>query len=528
LPDALKRINAAKQRWSPINMSRSIRRSVFVGVTLLFASASLITDAQAAARSRPPNILLIIGDDLGVESLRSFGVGNDTAATPNLDKLAASGVRFNKFWAQPVCSPTRATMITGRYGFRTGVGRPTGGTAEGPLPAVPQKPAGSPNEGSRQGGAGAAAAAAAAGAGMRAGGEADAGEATAAPSPGLGVNEYTLPKAFAAHPELGYATAAIGKWHLADKTNGWEKHPNLVGFDYFSGDLRGTTNSFFAWIKDVNGTLSTPTGYGPSDQVDDATQWIRARGDRPWFLWFAFNLVHTPLHLPPKSLWVTDHSDLDPQANPSANPRPYFKAMMEAMDTEIGRLLASLDPEVRANTYVIFLGDNGSTGDTITAPFTSNHAKGTVYEGGVNTPLIVAGPGIPANRASNALVNSADMFATIMEMARIPRTTAPAGAGVDSVSFFPYLSQPDRPSIRKWIYADTFGSTEGYKAGQYAIRNATYKLYVRAGKEEFFDIEHDLAEAHNLLGGKLTREQQAGYDALRSQLTALHASAGKK
>jgi hypothetical protein len=114
-----------------------------------------------------------------------------------------------------------------------------------------------------------------------------------------------------------------------------------------------------------------------------------------------------------------------------------------------------------------------------------------------------------------------------MEMARIPRSTMPPGAAVDSVSFFPYLSQPDRKPIRQWIYADTFGPDEGFMGGQYAIRNDTYKLYVRAGKEEFFNIATDIAEARNLLSGTLTREQQSAYDSLRRQLTALHASEPK-
>jgi arylsulfatase A-like enzyme len=141
--------------------------------------------------------------------------------------------------------------------------------------------------------------------------------------------------------------------------------------------------------------------------------------------------------------------------------------------------------------------------------------------------MIVTGPGVPANRASTALVNSADMFATIMEMARIPRSTVPRGPAVDSVSFFPYLSQPDRLPVRQWIYADTFGPAEGYLGGQYAIRNETYKLVVRAGQEELFDIANDAAEARNLLVGTLTPAQQAAYVSLRSQVNALHASEPK-
>jgi arylsulfatase A-like enzyme len=511
--------------------------ALLVSVCGLLTAHPRSVDAQQAQpemSAAPPNILLIIGDDMGVETLASFGVGAEPAATPTLDQLAASGVRFNNFWSQPVCSPTRATLITGRYGFRTGVGRPTGdGRYAGPMPETPPKPAGAPAEG-RGGPPGAGARPRRAAAGPNA--QADSAAAPPRPQralppggPGLPLEEFTLPKAFAARPELGYSTAAIGKWHLADRSNGWAKHPNLTGFDYFAGLVRGFPEGYFAWIKDVNGELSGKTGYTPDDKINDAIQWIGERGERPWFLWLAFNLPHQPLHLPPKALWVTDHSNIDPQADPDADPRPHFAAMIEAMDTEIGRLLDSLDPSVRANTYIIFMGDNGSTRQTVSAPFAPNHAKGTVYEGGVNVPLIVAGPGVARNRASDALVNSVDMFATIIEMAKIdPGTAVPADDVIDSVSFLPYLSAPDKPSIRDWIYADTFTAEQGVEGGQYAIRNDRYKLVVHNGQEELYDLKSDRSEKNNLLTGTLTQAQQAAHAALRAQVDTLHASEKKK
>jgi arylsulfatase A-like enzyme len=473
---------------------------------------------EAPVAARPPNILLIIGDDMGVETLASFGVGSEAPATPNLDQLAASGLRFNNFWSQPVCSPTRATLITGRYGFRTGVGRPTGdGNLAGPMPATPPKPPGAHREG-RGGPPGAGGAR---GNGANRGG----GAAGQGANPGLGSKEFTLPKAFAAHPELGYATAAIGKWHLADRNNGWEKHPNLVGFDYFAGLVRGFPEGYFAWIKDVNGELFGKTGYAATDKVDDAIHWIDEHGEQPWFLWLAFNLPHAPLHLPPENLWVTDHADMDPQADPDAAPRKHFTAMMETLDTEIGRLLASLEPSERANTYVIFMGDNGSTRQTVTAPFAPNHAKGTIYEGGVNVPLIVTGPSVARNRASDALVNSTDLFATIMELATIdPATTIPKDVVVDSVSFLPLLSAPETPSRRDWLYADVFSVDQGIEHGNYAIRNERYKLVVIDGREELYDLATDRSETTDLLAGTLTAEQQAAHAALRAQVDALHAS----
>ena len=233
------------------------------GAIVVTLAAQQPPAARSAAQPKPPNILLIIGDDMGIETLRSFGVGADTAATPNLDRLAASGVRFNRYFSQPVCSPTRATMLTGRYGFRTGVGLPTGdGSVAGPMPPTPPVPAGSPREGGR--GQAAASRGRPGGAGAGRGG-AGQGDAAAQGAPGLRLDEFTLPKAFSAHPELGYATAVIGKWHLADRSNGWEKHPNLAGFEHFSGGLRGFPEGYFGWVKDVNGTLSGATGYGASD-----------------------------------------------------------------------------------------------------------------------------------------------------------------------------------------------------------------------------------------------------------------------
>ena len=167
--------------------------------------------------SAAPNILLIIGDDMGVEALASYGLSEDAPATPALDRLARDGVRFTNFWAQPVCSPTRATVITGRYGFRTGIGRPVGG---GPMPPPPEVPAGSPAESRNEPNPASA-------------------EDRALPRPFLLPDEFTLPMALKGDTDIGYATAAFGKWHLAGPGNGWTDHPNLAGFDHFAGLMGG-------------------------------------------------------------------------------------------------------------------------------------------------------------------------------------------------------------------------------------------------------------------------------------------------
>ena len=265
------------------------------------------SDAQEVKAPRP-NILLIISDDMGLETLASFGVGSDTAATPSLDDLAEGGMIFTNFWSQPICSPTRSTVLTGRYGFRTGVGGPTGDALTmGPYPPLPERPEGSPTETGN-------------GPPIQEYVEKLTPEQDAKQFWGLRGDEYTLPRAFSANPDLGYSTAAIGKWHLADRKNGWLDHPALVGFDHFDGSIRGYPDSYFAWNQVTNGEVRPRTGYGPTAKVDDALDWI-ARQDNPWFMWFAMNLPHRPLHLPPVELLNTQAlRDLDRYGDAEENP----------------------------------------------------------------------------------------------------------------------------------------------------------------------------------------------------------------
>jgi arylsulfatase A-like enzyme len=441
---------------------------------------------------------------MGVETLASYGLGENLPKTDALDEMARQGVRFKNFWAQPVCSPTRATLMTGRYGFRTGIGRPVGG---GVMPPPPKIPAWAPAE-SR--------------------GVPNGVSATdlALPRPFLLPEEFTLPMALKTKPDLKYSTAAIGKWHLADEGNGWIDHPNLAGFDHFAGLMGGGPESYFAWNKVVNGEVIGKVGYTPADKVDDAIGWLGAQGENPWFLWFAFNLGHTPLHLPPEEYLRSEYSDIDSGEMPQENWQASFTAMIEAMDTQIDRLLATLDPTVRENTYVIFMGDNGTYDQVVSAPFRRGYAKGTIYEGGINVPLIVTGPGIERGGVSEALVNSTDIFATILEMAGMdPDEVVPDKLRHDSVSFFAALSNPDTPSRRDWIYADEFfGGFDGVETADYAMRAARYKLLRFEGREEFYDLHADPYEHDDLLRGELSAEQRAAYDTLKAEILLLRRS----
>ena len=483
------------------------------------AAICLLVAASAANAQGPdgshPNILVILGDDMGVESLASFGVGTQTPKTATLDALAERGVRFTNMWSQAMCSPTRATILTGRYGFRTGVGGPTGDNiARGAMPEPPPVPAGVVEFGMGAG----------MGMGMGAGAADDGGRW------GIALDEFTLTQAFGTRPDLGYEKAAIGKWHLADVRNGWQEHPNLVGFDHFSGLVRCCVESYFAWVHLENGEFSTRTGYAVSDKVNDAIEWLgdASERDTPWFLWLAFNTPHTPIHMPPRDLLQSDFSDFDEADAEQGDPR-YFDAMIEAMDTEIGRLFDHIGTAVMDNTYVLFIGDNGTGSNAVRTPFRSGFAKGSLYNGGIHVPFIVAGPGVANGAAANALVNSTDLFATILELAGIDIAAAvPDAVTVDSVSLVPYLSDPDREAIREWVYADAFSTELGVRNGAYTMRNDRYKLLVDEGVEHFFDLQEDPYEHNDLMAGELSQEEQAQLEALRAQIDALHGSEGEQ
>jgi len=468
--------------------------------------AALLTAGAASQANSAPNILLILADDMGVEALSVYGIGESAPTTATIDSLASDGVLFRNFWSQPVCSPTRATIMTGRYGFRTGVGRPIAPAADGggsgPLPPPPAKPAFAPWEPP--------------GMGRNAGNPV---------SRGLPATEFMLPAALAAGTNEAYRTAAIGKWHLADPDNGWLDHPRHAGIDFYSVIMHGE-DSYFAWRKNLNGEIVGTTVHSAVDETDTAIDWIAEQGDEPWFMWLSFILPHTPLHLPPTDLLQSDYSDLSPTQDTSENPIRYFHAMIEAMDTEIGRVLDSMTPAVRDNTYVIFIGDNGTANNSVIAPFESGRAKSTVYQGGVNVPLIVSGPGVEQGAISEALVNSVDLFATVLELAEADVDEAvPENITLDSVSILPYLANPAMPSIREWVYADVFpGSFSGIENANYALRNDRYKLLRHEGDEEFYDLIADPYEHSNLLHRRMAPSEQSQYDSLKAQIQELRES----
>jgi arylsulfatase A-like enzyme len=434
-------------------------KRILAAALLALTSLALVCRASATAQ----NILLIIADDYGADSsslYNSTNAGASLPPTPNIASLAQNGVLFRNAYANPICSPTRACLITGRHGFRTGIGD----VVMGPE------------------------------------------------SPVLTSRELTLPEVFAANAPLGYQLAQFGKWHLA---NGPMSPNTIGGWPYFAGILMGGVASYTNWTKTVNGvSTANYTNYATTDLVNEAAAWIQAQANQPWFAWVAFNAPHNPLHKPPNALCPHYTSLSGTTADINANPRRYFEAMTEAMDTEIGRLLAAVN---RTNTHIIFLGDNGTLGQVIQPPFSATRAKGTLYEGGVRVPFIVAGPAVAnPGRTNDTLLHAVDVFATVLDLAGISNAVTLTTNVIDSQSIVPLLTGTS--NLTRYVYAEKFNTNAPVASDGRALRNSQFKLIQFTGSEELYDLLADPYEHTNLLSQAMTATQQANYYSLVMRL----------
>ncbi|MBL8897343.1 MAG: sulfatase-like hydrolase/transferase [Planctomycetes bacterium] len=432
---------------------------------LLCASVPALAHAQ-----QPTNTLLVIADDVGIDLIGSYGVGSDPAPTPTLDALAARGVRFERAYACPTCSPTRAAILTGRYGLRTGVGA-----------------------------------------------------ALAANEGGLARSEVLLPELLGTR---GVASALIGKWHLGDEDGALT--PTLDGFGTFVGSLQGAVQDYQRWAKVENGRSRLETSYATTVLVDALLQ-ATAGASQPWFAVLAFQAAHSPWHEPPAHLHTQDLTGLDPQRDP----RAFTKAMLQALDTELGRLFAQMDPLELARTNVIVIGDNGSAPTVASAPFDTAHAKGTLYEGGVRVPLLAAGPSVARRGAvERAPVHAVDLFATIAALHGVDaRASVPAAVELDSLSFAPLLSTAGS-AARAQVYTEQFTSTPWTRAsgdGE-AVIESDWKLLRRVARsgavlEELYELAVDPYEQNELLRAPLAPDATEAYLRLRGALARLRGEA---
>jgi arylsulfatase A-like enzyme len=449
-----------------------------------------LTDAEPKARAPAPasgrvsNVLLVVAADVGVDKVAAYGEHPSPPHTPNIDRLARDGVLFRNAYSYAVCSPTRASYLTGRHAFRTGIGTIVDSWTD---------------------------------------------------QYELAPDEITIPEMLE-RADAGWATSLAGKWHLGSSASGpVPTHAGRQGFDWYAGSMgnlkdkwpekSGDRWGYTLWNKNTNGEVELTRAYPTTDTVDDALARIAAMPE-PWFLLVSFNAPHRPLHLPPDDLHsrkgVTEGSD----------PADKFDAMLEALDSELGRLIREADTEVMGRTTLIFLGDNGTPDHAIRAPWDPKRSKRSLFEGGVNVPMIVTGPQVSKGGAeTTALVHTVDIFATVAEIAGVDVNKL--GRPIDGVSFLPHIIDPGRASTRDTVYtAKHLPNGMGpYEESGAMIRDQQFKLVVDhtdgTEAEGLYELQNGSGlEGPNLLRGKkgVPPNAQRAYEKLKAELKRIEGS----
>ncbi len=448
--------------------------------TALF-SQTLYTPSLKAESNERPNIVLIVGDDLGYGELGCYG-GSDIP-TPNLDALASQGVRFTDgYVTAPYCAASRAGMIAGRYQTRFG---------------FEFNPVGAKNND---------------------------------PAIGLPTSETTIAEHLRG---VGYATSLVGKWHLGGTP---AFHPQRHGFDEFFGFLHEghfyvppPWNGVTTWLRrtalpsggkglwtspDRRIIWSTQLGHNeppydadnpvmrssqPVDECENLTDaftreachFIERKQEQPFFLYLAYNAVHSPLQGEDKYMDRFSHID--------NVQRRLFAAMLSHLDDCVGRVIDSLKQhDLQDNTLVIFLSDNGGP----TAELTSSNAplrdgKGSLYEGGVRVPMIVSWKDQVQPGPSDSIASSLDLTATALTAAGVKNKLNQ----LDGVDLMPLLSGRAQPTARETLY---------WRLGEkHAMRHKKWKL-IRTGDRpwELYDLSVDVGESHDLACGRVDVVQQ--------------------
>lgn len=342
---------------------------------------------------RPPNVIVILSDDQGWGDF-SF-TGNTNLATPHIDRLAREGAYFDNFYVQPVCSPTRAEFLTGRYASRSGVYS----TSEG-------------------------------------------GER-------IDLDETTIAEYFR---RMGYATAAYGKWHSGMQ---YPYHPNGRGFDDFYGFCSGHWGSYFDPMLEHNGELVSGEGYLPDDLTDHGLSFIEEHHDEPFFLYLPFNTPHSPMQVT-DSAWsrFKDREIIMPATEGYEEDLQFTRAalaMCENIDQNVGRILEKLEQlGIDEETIVIYFNDNGPNSYRWNGGMRGR--KGSTDEGGVRSPLFMRWPDrIPAGTVIGENAAAVDLLPTL---AALTGMETDAEKPLDGVSLVPVLEEdgslPDRKIFNHW------------------------------------------------------------------------------
>jgi arylsulfatase A-like enzyme len=429
-------------------------------LTVLLASGAPPLVPAQDTRSFPdrPNIVFILIDDLGWSDLGCNG--SRCYQTPNIDRLAGEGMRFtDAYAAAPLCSPTRASILTGKYPARLHL-TDVIGRAERPRPS--QRLLGAKCRGA------------------------------------LPTEELALPKAL---KPRGYVSACIGKWHLGGEGYLPENH----GFDVSLGSTeKGTPPG--GYFKFSTPSLTLREGEYLTDRLtEEAEKFISNNRNSPFLLYLSHYAVHTPFQA--KAELIEKYKL---KARSTQDPiHPTYAAMIESADDSVGRILKKLDElDLARRTIVVFFSDNGGLSLTTgrTEPATSNaplrEGKGSLYEGGIRVPLIVRWPGaVKPSTVCEVPVSSIDFYPTILDLCGVTPTD---GSVVDGRSLIPILKQEGtwpREALF-WHYPHYEGERVYYSSPCAAVRKGPYKLieYNEDGKLELYNLKENLGERHDISG----------------------------
>jgi len=415
-----------------------------IGIAVLALSGIAGVSVSVRAADNKPNIVYIVADDLG---WKDVGYHGSDIKTPNIDKLAEDGARLEQFYAQPMCTPTRAALMTGRYPFRYGL----------QTLVIPS-----------------------------------------AYTYGLPTDEWLLPQAL---KEAGYETAIVGKWHLGHADPKY--WPRQRGFDYQYGPMIGELDYFTHEQHGVadwylNNKLLKEEGYTTTLLGNAAVTLIDQHNlATPLYLYLAFNAPHTPYQAPQEYL--------DKYKNIADPNRRAYAASITAMDDQIGRVVKALDQKkMRDNTIIIFQSDNGGTHNAMFAgegdmskvvipcdngPF--RDGKGSLYEGGTRVPAFVNWPGhIKPGTVVDGMIHVVDTYPTLIGLAgaQLGRNKP-----LDGMDMWPTISQ-GKPSPR----TEVIYNIEPFRAG---VREGDWKLIWRTPLPEvveLYNIADDPSERNNL------------------------------
>ncbi|MEL6692092.1 MAG: sulfatase-like hydrolase/transferase [Pseudomonadota bacterium] len=418
-----------------------------------------------------PHIVVLIADDLGLDQAPCH---SQEVRMPFLQSMCGRALVFDRAYTHPYCTASRAALMTGRHPFRHGA------------------------------------------------------DDVRMQAPKLPLSEVTIAELIKQHSDRGYHMAAFGKWHLADDQNGSERNPNLQGFDHYEGTPRQEDTykySDYNWIE--NGA---PVGrietYKTTFLVDRVIAHFKAvKSTEPAFTFVSFTSPHKPFHAPPEHLHSYGalpeqtlrgtRADQISEGEYRANRREprldiYYMAMLEALDTEIKRLVQTLEQDMERPVLFVFLGDNGSAAEVFAAVDDDNvRSKATLYDGGVRVPLMIWGAGVKGARRSDRLIHLADLFPTLATFAGVEEDRMQnADRPLDGVTFRPEVdgSSSNAPARAFSFFERGNDALLPFAFG--AVDEAGWKLILReterqtnysAGRLiEVYDTENDALEARNL------------------------------